>query len=173
MHRFSEAGGYMNIRYGFFALLLIVGWSGTSALAGPFSISDQGVVANVHQDGPVATVILSYLPDELKASAVSFTLAYPSSLFQANTSDCLAELPAGFSGGCRATDGEVRVIVYSPTNEALPPGAFGSVTLSGLVTDRELRADRSRAQAARGSSSIQQSSLKLGNVELGVPASAQ
>lgn len=92
--------------------------------------SDQGVsvIVDAVDSGRVAT--LFYEPTDVQASALSFILKYPAGL-QVDTTTCLQELPDGFQGGCRASNGELRVILYHPSNAPLPATLLGSVIFLG------------------------------------------
>jgi|SRR6056297_322471 len=97
------------------------------AVAQEFSDQGVSVIFDTIQQGRVATML--YEPGGKDVSAISFIVKYPKGM-TADTSACLADLPDGFNGGCRAVDGEVRVILYHPTNAALPATLLGSVIFS-------------------------------------------
>ena len=136
----------------------------------------SGVTAEIIRTGDQAEILLSYEPDQAKASSLSFELMVPDQFTGTDDSLCLAELPVGISGGCRFVDGRLKVIIYNPQNEAIQPAIMGRVSLLrvseadfGSEGRRELGAPgRSRSSiGADGMDSDQ--AFKLANVDLGVP----
>ena len=141
-------------------------------LAAQFSyaetIANQGISASVDSfnGGQVAT--LHYQPVEENVSAISFHLEYPKGL-KVNTTDCLVDLPEGFFGGCRAVEGQVRVIIYSPSNEIMPATIIGNVIFES--GKRQSRAGLASEASARGGRAVMSESgnsgFRLVNIDLG------
>lgn len=142
-------------------------------LAAPFvhaeTIVNQGISASVDSfnGGQVAT--LHYEPTEKNVSAISFHLEYPKGL-KVNTDNCLVDLPEGFFGGCRAVDGQVRVIIYSPSNEIMPAAIIGNVVFESgnRQSSKEGFASESLARDRAVMSELGgDSGFRLVNIDLG------
>jgi len=89
-------------------------------------LTEQGISVIFDQISNRRVATLIYEQGEVRASAMSFVVKFPGG-FAADVTDCLADLPSDFQGGCKAYHDEVRVILFSPTNAPVPSTTLGSL----------------------------------------------
>lgn len=166
----------MNTSIRLIAMLLIVG----PLVSQAESISEKGVQIDPVQAGNSVNMLMSFEPENLKASALSFSVELPSLVSSVDTSACLSDLPEGFSGGCRYLNGMVKIIVYSPVNKPIGPVMLGTVSMttndpgaSGSVQSRDGRrelqlSDRDRS-GRRAILAEPQGVFNIRDVDIGVP----
>ena len=131
-------------------------------------VSNDGISASIDtfSGGKIAT--LHYQPESSNVSSVSFLLDYPKNLQQVDTTSCLADLPEGFFGACRAVDGQVRVIIYSPSNEILPATIIGNVVFNQEVSRNRYESSSTNSlKRADQTISVEDSSFQITNVDKG------
>lgn len=109
-------------------------------------VSEKGVRIDAIQAANSVDIVMSFEPENLNASALSFSVELPATVSNVDTSSCLSELPKEFSGGCRYLNGMLKVIVYSPQNKPIGPVMLGTVSMitnslssSGGVQSRDGR----------------------------------
>lgn len=144
-------------------------------------VSKDGITLEAVQSGNSIELLLSFEPERLEASALSFNIELPASASGVNTSSCLKDLPDEFSGGCRYHENMVKVIIYSPVNEPIGPVLLGSISLAlngqpGINNPMRSREGRLELQSSEMESSgrrailaPQNQGFTIQNVDLGIP----
>jgi len=140
----------MNLSIRLIATLLILG----PLVSQAEPISEKGVRIDAIQAGHSLDVIMTFEPENLNASALSFSVELPASVSSVDTSSCLSDLPEEFSGGCRYLNGLLKVIVYSAQNKPIGPVMLGTVSM----TTNDLRSS-SGVQSRDGRRELQLSDL--------------
>ena len=130
-------------------------------------VSNDGISASIDSfnGGKVAT--LHYQPESNNVSSISFYLDYPKNFGNVDTANCLTDLPEGFFGACRAVEGQVRVIIYSPTNEILPATIIGNVVFDKARSRENFGSEARSMKNAAESISLQEGSFQILNVDKG------
>lgn len=68
------------------------------------------------------------------ATAMDFVISIPSAeKLNIGLDGCVSGLPATHRGQCAVVGDEVKVVIYSPTNELLPAGEIGTIRFEGAV----------------------------------------
>lgn len=161
-----------------FKIIAVSLLTASASFAGAETLTSAGGVnAEVIHLGDRAEIVLSYEPDQAKASSLSFELMVPSQFVGTDDSHCLSELPDGISGGCRFVDGRLKVIIYNPQNDAIQPAVIGRVSLirtSVADSGGNVRPEFSAAEdfdsfgtAPGGRDSVQ--GFEIANVDMGIP----
>jgi len=92
-------------------------------------VSEKGVRIDTIQAANSVDILMSFEPEDLNASALSFSVELPATVSNVDTSSCLSDLPKELSGGCRYLNGMLKVIVYSPQNKPIGPVMLGTVSM--------------------------------------------
>ncbi len=109
------------------SLALILGATiGTSAFAAPSS----DLVVTQLAAGSTTSFEFDFLNDA-SATALQFELKLGQGV-KIETGNCIAGLPTSHTGACNASNGVLKVAIFSPTNAPLTSGSIGSVTVSGF-----------------------------------------
>lgn len=84
-------------------------------------------------------------------SAFTFRVVLPQGVKRIDTSNCLSELPSGFTGVCNSRDNLVAVTVYSTNGKAAPAGllSVGKISYFGGAKG-QVKIDAFEASTAEG-----------------------
>ncbi|MDX1571677.1 MAG: hypothetical protein R3200_14450 [Xanthomonadales bacterium] len=76
---------------------------------------------------------------DAQISALDFSITIPNAAERnIDLGGCASGLPSTHTGQCMMVGQELRVIIYSPTNETMGGGEIGSVRIKGLAGDVQL-----------------------------------
>ena len=102
------------------------------------SVSANEVLVTAQPANSATMLSFDVVPTS-EVAGFQFTITHPKITdASVDAKSCVADLPRGLTGMCKAANGELGVIVFSPNIEALPKGGVvpvGTVRLNGIPSD--------------------------------------